>query len=129
MFAVHARKGPVRRRQSTTGESHTEAAKALRRPYNRPVWDLWVASRYEENDPIPGHDPWISGPCPEGCPARERPDYIAYLETLPPAERLPRPAPALCPGQSSCTDNMSLQLRPGRLVFQVRMGVSRMARG
>ncbi|MBB4984218.1 hypothetical protein GGE06_005164 [Streptomyces sp. SFB5A] len=110
MPADHARKGPVRRRQATTGESYTEAAKALRRSYNLPVWDPWVAPRCEEDDPIPGHDSWVSGPCPEGCPARERPDYIAYLETLPPAERLPRPAPArepyVCPGQPSCIDDM-----------------------
>ncbi|WP_143664388.1 hypothetical protein [Streptomyces sp. NRRL B-24572] len=109
MPADHARKGPVRRRQAATGESYTEAAKALRRSYNRPVWDPWVAPRCEEADPIPGHDPWFSGPCPEGCPTRECPDYIAYLATLPMRERLPRPRPErepyVCPGPPSCTDD------------------------
>ncbi|MFJ2595159.1 hypothetical protein [Streptomyces erythrochromogenes] len=109
MPADHARKGPVRRRQATTGESYTEAAKSLRRSYSRAVWDPWVAPRCEVADLIPEHDPWFSGPCPEGCPTRERPDYIAYLETLPPKARLPRPVherePYVCPGPSACTDS------------------------
>ncbi|MET9373955.1 hypothetical protein ABZX98_07370 [Streptomyces sp. NPDC002992] len=109
MPAHHARKGSARRRQAETGESYTDAAKALRRErYNRPVFDPWVAPRCEADDPIPGHDAWLSGPCPEGCPTRERPDYRAYLETLPPKERLPRPVvpmePYECPGPATCDD-------------------------
>jgi len=111
MPADHARKNLVRRRGEAAGESYTEAAKAVRRErsaYNRAVWDPWIAPRCEVTDPIPGHDPWLSGPCPEGCPTRENPDYRAYLETLPPRERLPRPAPGrdpyVCPGADSCAD-------------------------